>query len=152
MGGKRTSKSGVFLIELIIAILFFSVASVICVQLFVKAQLISRESQDVSAAVALAQDCAERFKQMDSEAKELLIGANDGTQVRYFGRLNGTVEELAGPETAEYTLTARYSESVDAVYRVEITVCRPEAAAQEPLFTLEAKDYAGSPNEVEPLA
>lgn len=40
----KHSKSGLFLMELIVAFLFFSLASAICVQLFVKADTINEES------------------------------------------------------------------------------------------------------------
>lgn len=59
---RSSSKSGLFLIELIIAIVFFAVASAICIQLFVKAHLISTRSTDISTASIIAQNTAEQFK------------------------------------------------------------------------------------------
>ena len=51
---RRTTarSSSLFLMELIIAILFFSVAASICVQFFVKARLMSQEAAQLDAAVA----------------------------------------------------------------------------------------------------
>ena len=57
----NSSKSSLFLMELILSILFFSLASVVCVQLFVKSHLISEQSTDSSNAVNLSQDVAEIY-------------------------------------------------------------------------------------------
>ena len=57
----NSSKSSLFLMELILSILFFSLASAVCVQLFVKSHLISRQSTDLTNSVNLAQDVAEIY-------------------------------------------------------------------------------------------
>ena len=56
------SKSGLFLMELIIAIAFFAVSSAICVQLFAMAHTLSTRSVGVQMAVMNAQSAAESFK------------------------------------------------------------------------------------------
>jgi len=56
------SKSGLFLMELIIAIAFFAVASAICIQLFASAHRISERSVNMNMAVNHAQSAAEAFK------------------------------------------------------------------------------------------
>ena len=43
MKGTPAKRSSLFLLELIIAILFFSLTSAVCVQIFVRAHLISRQ-------------------------------------------------------------------------------------------------------------
>ncbi len=50
---KRTpaKRSSLFLLELIIAILFFSLTSAVCVQIFVRAHLISRQTQEQNMAL-----------------------------------------------------------------------------------------------------
>ena len=52
-------RSSLFLMELMIAILFFSLASAVCVQLFVKSHLLTREAADLNQAVSQAQSAAE---------------------------------------------------------------------------------------------
>ena len=49
---RKGSKSALFLMELILAILFFAAASAVCVQLFVKAHLMSQDTVDLNRAVA----------------------------------------------------------------------------------------------------
>ncbi len=48
---NRAQSSTLFLLELILAILFFSLASAVCVQFFVKSHLLSRNAQDLNYAV-----------------------------------------------------------------------------------------------------
>ena len=58
----NTHKSSLFLIELIIAIAFFSLASAVCLRLFVKSHLLSRETTELNTAVNLATSVAESFR------------------------------------------------------------------------------------------
>lgn len=51
----RAKSSSLFLLELILAILFFSVASAICVQIFVKSHLLNMQAQSLNMAVT---ECA----------------------------------------------------------------------------------------------
>ena len=48
---SRARASGLFLMELIIAILFFSVASAVCLQFFVKSHLVSEDSYILTCSV-----------------------------------------------------------------------------------------------------
>lgn len=53
--------------ELIIVLLFFSLASTICIRLFVKSHSLSRETVDLTNAVTLAQNLAENFIASDGD-------------------------------------------------------------------------------------
>lgn len=53
------SKSGLFLMELIISILFFSLASAVCIRLFAHSHIISRETVNQNNAITHAQNMAE---------------------------------------------------------------------------------------------
>ncbi len=54
----RRSKSGVFLMEILFAILFFSIAGAVCLELFTKAFTLSRGAKRLNAAVTLCQGAA----------------------------------------------------------------------------------------------
>ena len=56
------SKSALFLLELVIAITFLALSSVICIRLFVAAHTISRQTSDLNMAVIASQSVAEVFK------------------------------------------------------------------------------------------
>lgn len=58
---NNSSKTGLFLMELIIAILFFSLAGAICVQLFIQSHIISNKSVTLNHSVLWVQNVAETF-------------------------------------------------------------------------------------------
>jgi type II secretory pathway pseudopilin PulG len=55
-------RSGLFLIELVIVILFFAVSCTICVRIFAAAKLFSDRARRLDTAVAAAQNAAELYK------------------------------------------------------------------------------------------
>lgn len=57
----QKSKAGLFLMELLIALLFFSVAGAICLQLFVGAHNANKHSEQMSHASTLFSNYAEEF-------------------------------------------------------------------------------------------
>lgn len=61
MRSRPVKRSSLFLLELIIAILFFSLASAVCVRFFVKSHTLSRETGNLTAAVNMASGQAELF-------------------------------------------------------------------------------------------
>ena len=63
----KSSKSSLFLIELIISILFFSLASAACIQLFVKAHLLDKKTQETNQIVMWTQNLAELWYASDGE-------------------------------------------------------------------------------------
>lgn len=61
MNKAQHNKSSLFLMELIISILFFSVAGAVCVQLFVKGHLVSKKSTDINNSCLWTQNICEVF-------------------------------------------------------------------------------------------
>lgn len=72
--------SSLFLLELIFAILFFSVASAVCVQIFVKSHTLSTQAHDLTQASRRAGDVAELITASTSpdDMKNLLEDAYSG--------------------------------------------------------------------------
>ncbi len=66
------SKSSLFLIELIIVILFFSLASAVCIQLFVKAHLFGQETERGNRFLTYAQNYAEVYRGVDGDEEAFL--------------------------------------------------------------------------------
>lgn len=83
----KHSKSSLFLMELIIAILFFSLASAVCIQLFARSHLLSRETVDQNNAITQAQNLAETWYAADGSLDAMLqmlqngVPSEDGTGV-----------------------------------------------------------------------
>ena len=70
MNKHSRSKSGLFLMELIIVILFFSVSAAICMRIFGAAKIKSDFSRDLSNASVYAQSCAEVYKAYDADLEK----------------------------------------------------------------------------------
>lgn len=75
---NRPRSSGLFLMELILAILFFSIASAVCVQIFVKSHLLSVESRALNQAVNKCTSAAEYISSVSGE------GVETGTETIYY--------------------------------------------------------------------
>lgn len=77
---RESSKSALFLMELILAILFFALAAVVCVQLFCAAHTLSTDTRDSNCAVTLAQNAAAALQSAEGDlqaAARLLQGEAD---------------------------------------------------------------------------
>lgn len=72
MKKKSASRSSLLLMELILSILFFALASAVCLQLFVKASLLSRDTQELDRAVRCASSAAELLSQADDPMKQIM--------------------------------------------------------------------------------
>lgn len=60
-----------------ISILFFSLSSAVCIQLFVKAHTINQATEDKSNAILIAQDICELFHHSDGDKTQLLLYYSD---------------------------------------------------------------------------
>lgn len=103
MNKRNASQSSLFLIELIFVIFFFSLASMLCVQVFVKAHLISKEAKEESLGSTLISSVAEALSDPDVSFEELFPEAKEtknGWQITYDE--NGTAISSAD---ASYYLT-----------------------------------------------
>lgn len=88
MGKLNRNKSGLFLMELIVVTLFFSVAAVIVLKIFYTGEKLSIESQALTNTVIEAQNAAHLIKS-DSGSTESLCNyygtaENDGIVAVYF--------------------------------------------------------------------
>nr|WP_297934766.1 hypothetical protein [uncultured Blautia sp.] len=67
----QAHKSSLFLMELIIATVFFALASSVCLQLFVKSHLLSRQTKELNTAVNLCSSTAESIRQCEGSEEVL---------------------------------------------------------------------------------
>ena len=58
---RHNNTSSLFLLELILAVLFFSVASALCIQIFTKAHLMSQDARDLNFVVNEVSSMAEQM-------------------------------------------------------------------------------------------
>lgn len=78
MSIPRPGKSRLFLLELIFMIFLFAVASSVCIQIFVKAYTLSRDSGQLTAAVNLTQSTASILETGDFLPDDLINQWPDG--------------------------------------------------------------------------
>ena len=78
MSKKNNTKSELFLMEFIVAILFFSICTAVCISAFVKADNISKESKLINGAMILAQSTAEEIKATGNITGEKYKNYQDG--------------------------------------------------------------------------
>lgn len=67
----HSSKASLFLMELIIAILIFSLSSALCVQLFAKAHLLSNKTKDLNHAISLCESVAEVYYGVNGDIEQI---------------------------------------------------------------------------------
>lgn len=123
---NNARKTGLFLMELIIAILFFSLAAAICIQLFVKSHMISERSIALNHSILLAQNTAEIFYATNGDPEKMasLLGC---------GESSGTAA-VADSDNAS-TLTLFYTDKFD---------CLDPAEAASSVFQQTISLYADS--------
>ncbi|MBC8571367.1 hypothetical protein [Zongyangia hominis] len=136
MQRRTSSKSSLFLLEMIFVILFFSLAAAVCVSLFAQAHAVSVKSSDLNAAVLRAQSAAECVKAEGAGFAELLDHAqSDGedTLLYYDGEWRSTSQE-----GAVYCLRVTPVQTGD-LFTAQIAVSR--VGEEEPIYSLEAAKY-----------
>ena len=67
---SHRSGSSLFLLELIIAVGFFAVAGVVCINMFLHAHRVSAAAKEKTEAVRISQNCAECFLAADGNDAE----------------------------------------------------------------------------------
>lgn len=115
MKRQSTSRSSLFLMEMMVVILFFSLCAAICVHVFVNARETSEASYDLSCAVLAAQNTAECYKAVAGDWKQ--IAALLEAEPVPAGQLSA---ELSGVQIA-YDRQWQRCDREEAVYQVECT-------------------------------
>lgn len=140
-------RSSLFLIELIVAIFFFALASAVCMQLFARAHTLQRETEDLNQGLLLAQSAAAVFESQGGDLAALQDFFPQGTldtsgstfTVLYgsnweplpeteseAGSANGPSSQNSSGQKAAYRLTAvvNHSEDSDSLRQAQITLTR----------------------------
>ncbi len=140
MNIHRTSKSGLFLMELVLIILFFAITSAVCVNLFANAHLTSVAGKDLNKAVVEVQTAAEVVKHTKGDEERLaeLLGAvrqDKGMTVSY----NQDWEPIAENEQPRYQLRIVSTPGTDGMLYTEVEMHKGEAL----LYQITVGSYIG---------
>lgn len=138
MGRRKNSGSRIFLTELIIDILFFTVAAAVCLVVFVKADIMSRTSRENNQALVHAQQAAECFKSSGEDGLVSVLGAvmeEEGVYAVYYDE---DFQPVEGGKTSFYAMRI-FTSREDGMATARVLVERADAA----VFEIEVKKYEG---------
>lgn len=129
MERKNASRSGMLLLELMMAILIFSLSAAVCIQVFVKAHDLSGRAEDLAQAVSSCASAAEILRTADSPREGLDLLEQLCTQTQreddfFRGRLEDASLEISWQENQgliTYTISC-LNENRSPVYSLEL-VC-----------------------------
>ena len=122
----KVSKSAVFLFELMVIILVFTLAAAVCTQIFARSYTMSQESRALTMGAINAQTMAEQFKST-GEAQEDL----------YFDKDWVAVAEA----DAYYTVKFEDKGSTEEMKSAEVNVYKTDES--EAVFSLQVKRFEG---------
>ena len=137
MDKQPARRSGLFLMELMIAILFFTLASTICVRFFVKSHTLNTDSSNLSHAVNTATSTAEVFRTSEEPLKTLteLFPYGEATDESYCVYYDSNWR-LCALEDACYTVSSRFLQETN------FTICHIQVMEGEQLlYELSPKKY-----------
>ena len=137
MNKQPTRRSSLFLMELIIAILFFSLASTVCVRIFVKSNTLEQESIRLNHAVSAASSVAEIFRNQENPFETLEKQYPDGIKNDDYYRFFYDKDwSLCNKNEAIYTVIADFSED-GSFETADIQV----VTSEECIYDLSIKKY-----------
>lgn len=135
----KHSKSSLVLMELIIVLLFFSLASTVCIQLFSKSHLLSTQTVNENKAVIHAQNLAECFLATEGDIAQMrnlfetsASDTNEHTVILLFDK----DWKECGQENALYTASLVSHPEENGVITADITIASYNSASEESIYTL----------------
>ena len=134
------SGASLFLLELIIAIGFFAVAGIVCINMFLHSHRVSVAAGQKTEAVRISQNCAESFIAADGDKEsflELLEAAFPEDSVSESGTDEILLISGEGGYETRIGITCPADGKGMAVMQVRVG-----SAEDKELFELEVKDYA----------
>ena len=118
---KKLNKTRAFLTEFIIVILFFSIAAVITIQLYAKANDTSKRNEELIDSVICAQTVAENIK------SEIAVYNSEGIYVKYRDKdMNYVDDKDFYEEKVIVSVVDEASSQVGTLYDYEIIIINSE--------------------------
>lgn len=119
---QSKSRTSLVLMELIITVLFFSLASTVCVQLFVNSHLTTKETKKLNKAVSISQSIAEVMRGTDGSLDSIMAyfptaTGDDDYFVIYYDDNFTLIDDV---DNAKYAADVSVS-SIGNLYNMDIT-------------------------------
>lgn len=144
MNKYRKSKTSLFLMEIIITVMFFSVAGAVCMQLFVQTHLTNQKTRELNHAVAKAQGFAEVMRGTDGSIDAVMdkyptaIYAGDSFFEVYYDEDFEPCDFPDAVYVGDVTLAP-----IGAIQNMNVKIVR--LSDYEVIFTLDATKYMNTP-------
>lgn len=144
MRNRTKSKTSLFLMELVIAIMFFSVCAALCMQMFVKAHMLGIKTRELNHAVAISQGFAEVMRGTDGSLEAILeyypmaVSDNDSFFEVYYDKNFAPCDYTDAAYVGDVTVLPN-----GAIQNIVIRVVR--LSDYEEIYTLNATKYMIEP-------
>ena len=135
----KSSKTKLFLIELIVVIFFFAVSSVVCVNLFASARMMSLSSTETTNAMLRAQAAAEIFRGSGNPRTSGAFGTASANANGYTVYYDASWSGITDAAEAAYQMNVAFSEEARLI-KASITVQKGSAE----LFHIDTARYLDS--------
>ena len=116
----KVTKSAVFLFELMIIILVFTMAAAVCTRIFAGAYNMSTESRELTMSSINAQTVAERFKSGASDIEPLYFDSNWAPTDRAGASYSVELDERTAPNMREAYVNVHRVGSGDTIYTLQV--------------------------------
>lgn len=139
MKKENAKRSSLFLVELMVSILFFALASAVCIQIFAKSHTKSIETARLNMAVAKTQSAAEVFLNSDSPEDMLPVVFPEGqmnvdTFTMYYDKDFNSCKE----KDASYALKIIiHSKAQDQISQITVS----SIGSEKVIYSLEVKKH-----------
>lgn len=139
MKHSSNNRSSLFLLEIVIAILFFAIVSAVCLRAFAKSHTLSQQASDTDHAISNIENVAELLKSVDPQDLE------------DWDKITTTLQTVYPELSTQYRIWDIYFDSDweacsvdDAVYQITVT-------DKTTLFTDTASDSSGQQSDRQSL-
>ena len=146
MNTSTHSKTGLFLIELIISIFFFIIITIVCIQLFVRSYTVSNSTVNMNHSIQWVQNISEIFLSHDGDFSKLkdtlkyTSSCSDSTLEIFF---DDDWNIISNKNDASYIINAVNTLTQSSDGKFSQLIITAEANEGEILFTNTIKKYIG---------
>ncbi len=146
MTNPSGSKASLFLMEMIVTIFFFSIASAVCTQCFMNAHLLCKDTEELNHAISIATGFAEVMRGTDGKIDSIIKvypnavkGDDSFFEVYYDENFNICTHDEA-KYVGDVTLTPN-----GAIQNMDIIIAKLDGDSADIIYTLTATKYMHAP-------
>lgn len=128
MKHSSNNRSGLFLLEIVIAILFFAIVSAVCLRAFAKSHTLSQQASDTNHAISNMENVAELLKSVDPE------------DLKNHDKITTTLQTVYPELSTQYRIWDIYFDSDWEACNIDAAVYQITATDKTDIFTDTASD------------